>query len=76
MLVSALPRPSLVLRAASSPAACLHTSSSAKMPLFICYCPDYPNNLAARSKAREAHLQRAAKDKQPGPNGELPTSGE
>lgn len=76
MLLSALPRQSLVFRATFRPAARLHTSPSSKMPLFICYCPDYPNNLAARSKARDAHLQRAAKDKQLGPNGESPTSGE
>lgn len=39
------------------------------MPLFICFCPDYPNNLQARLKVREEHLALGAKDRDAGKSG-------
>ncbi|TXT13592.1 hypothetical protein VHUM_00959 [Vanrija humicola] len=36
------------------------------MPLYLCYCPDYPDNVEARLKVREAHLAEATKDKESG----------
>jgi len=40
------------------------------MPLYLCYCPDYPDNLETRLKNRPAHLEEAAKDKVTGNSGE------
>lgn len=48
----------------------LSTSRPASMPLYLCYCPDYPDNLDARLKVREAHLAEATKDKEAGASGE------
>lgn len=48
----------------------LHTSRPAAMPLFVCYCPDYPNNLETRLANRPAHLEASAKDKETGNSGE------
>lgn len=47
----------------------LHTSRSANMPLYLCYCPDYPNNLETRLQNRQAHLDEAGKDKVTGNSG-------
>ncbi|WOO80935.1 Aspercryptin biosynthesis cluster protein B [Vanrija pseudolonga] len=44
----------------------LSTSRPASMPLYLCYCPDYPDNVDARLKVREAHLAEATKDKESG----------
>jgi hypothetical protein len=48
----------------------LSTSRPAAMPLYICYCPDYPDNLQTRLGVREAHLAAAAEDKKTGASGE------
>lgn len=52
----------------------LHTTARAAMPLFICYCPDYPNNLETRLANRPDHLAASAKDKEAGNSGECGTS--
>ncbi|KLT46017.1 hypothetical protein CC85DRAFT_282157 [Cutaneotrichosporon oleaginosum] len=44
----------------------LSTSRPAAMPLYICYCPDYPDNLQTRLGVRDAHLAAAAEDKKTG----------
>jgi hypothetical protein len=63
----------LVRTRASTPLARkLHTSRPAAMPLYICYCPDYPNNLETRLANRPGHLEEAAKDKVTGNSGEYP----
>ncbi|BEI82497.1 hypothetical protein CcaverHIS002_0303650 [Cutaneotrichosporon cavernicola] len=36
------------------------------MPLYVCYCPDYSDNLETRLSVREAHLAAAAEDKKTG----------
>ncbi|RSH77473.1 uncharacterized protein EHS24_003445 [Apiotrichum porosum] len=36
------------------------------MPLFICHCPDYPNNLETRLANRPDHLAASVKDKEAG----------
>lgn len=48
----------------------LHTTATRTMPLYLCYCPDYPNNLETRLKARQAHLAAATEDKKTGKSGE------
>lgn len=48
----------------------LSTSRPAAMPLYICYCPDYPGNLETRLSVRDAHLADAVKDKETGASGE------
>lgn len=48
----------------------LHTTAPRTMPLYVCYCPDYPDNLQTRLKAREAHLAAATEDKKTGASGE------
>lgn len=52
----------------------LHTTAARTMPLYVCYCPDYPNNLETRKKAREAHLAAATEDKKTGQSGESPAA--
>lgn len=42
------------------------------MPLFICHCPDYPNNLETRLANRPDHLAASVKDKEAGNSGESP----
>ncbi|CAK9783419.1 unnamed protein product [Cutaneotrichosporon oleaginosum] len=49
----------------------LSTSRPAAMPLYICYCPDYPDNLQTRLGVRDAHLAAAAEDKKTGASGGL-----
>lgn len=49
----------------------LHTTATRAMPLYVCYCPDYPDNLQTRLKAREAHLAAANEDKKTGSSGEF-----
>ncbi|EJT47642.1 hypothetical protein A1Q2_04221 [Trichosporon asahii var. asahii CBS 8904] len=52
--------------ASRSLARSLHTTPARTMPLYVCYCPDYPDNLQTRLKAREAHLAAATEDKKTG----------
>lgn len=40
------------------------------MPLYIAYCPDYPDALERRKSVREQHLADATKDKETGASGE------
>lgn len=40
------------------------------MPLYIAYCPDYPDNLQTRLSVRDAHLAAATEDKKTGASGE------
>jgi hypothetical protein len=40
------------------------------MPLYVAFCPDYPNSLEKRLSVREEHLKRAGKDKETGKSGE------
>lgn len=56
--------------ASRSLARSLHTTPARTMPLYVCYCPDYPDNLQTRLKAREAHLAAATEDKKTGASGE------
>jgi uncharacterized protein YciI len=36
------------------------------MPRYLCYCPDYPDNLEKRLSVREAHLAMGQADKDSG----------
>lgn len=60
----------LLARRVPFAARALHTSAPRTMPLYIAYCPDYPDNLAVRNENRPAHLAEAAKDKEVGNSGE------
>lgn len=61
---------SLTLAHSRPLARALSTTAQAKMPLYLAYCPDYPDNLQTRLSVREAHLEAAGKDKETGASGE------